>query len=175
MNLCAVIVALVPVAYHGQPAWFDTMLAGYAFEYDEQHRPITVHDAKTGFYLVRSVDCDGAFVRLLLTRDRKLVSEMGVGVPGFNDADPYEIAVEKPLPSLSTGKGLKIGDSEARMRALLGSPSKASVEGSRSQFRVCSYKWKSPKNKDDISVTYDQRYTFKAGRLIEVEFWKSAD
>ena len=42
------------------PKWIDASIAGYAFAYDEVHKPVGVRDERTGYMLVRSVECDGA-------------------------------------------------------------------------------------------------------------------
>jgi len=156
---------LLLVAHH-PPAWFDTTLAGYKFAYDEKHGSIAVHDPKSGFFLVREIECDGGLVSLLLTRDRKVVADNGFSVTGYSASDSVlPKVVEKPLPSLSTGKGLSIGDSEAKLKALYGKPKSVQFEGNAKQFRVCSYKLKT-------DADYEARYTFKVGKLIEVSLFR---
>jgi len=161
-NMILSILLPVALASHRPPAWFDPMLAGYKFAYDEKHGSVAVHDSKTGFFLVREIECDGGIVTLTLTRDRKEVSNMGYTVTGNSPPDSgIPKVVEKPLPNLSTGKGLSIGDSEANMKSLYGQPKSVHLDGNAKQFRVCTYKRKTDAN-------YEASYTFKAGKLIEI-------
>lgn len=147
------------------PRGIDRGMAGYALAYDPKHGSVGVHDPRRGFYLIRSIDCDGAMVTLLLTRDRNEVAEMGYRVPGFvpqsgeNGSSALE---ERPLPSLRTPKGVAIGDSPAAVRARLGAPTRTRPHG---PFLDLVYVWK-PKQE----APHEQRYTFKQGRLIELEF-----
>jgi hypothetical protein len=146
---------------HGkEPAWLDRTLAGYALAYDEKHAPVVVHDAKSGFFLVRDIECDGGQLSLLLTRDHH-------SVEGYESDSEYKLK-QKPLPSLVTGKGVAIGDSESKMKSLLGSPSSHEITGSRDQFTVFHYAWL--QRGKDAEVQYDEAYTFKHGKLIEIQF-----
>jgi len=161
---------------HKAPKWFDTTLAGYAFKYDEKHSMAGVHDPKTGFYLMRNVECDGGVLILTLTRDRNIVTGNGYKVLGFvpktHDNGSLQLT-EKPLPSLATGHGIRIGDSPAKIRAKLGAPTKIGRSGARKQWTDWHYVWRTGEH--DETLKYEQRYTFKAGKLIEVEFSRVMD
>jgi len=156
------------VERHG---WYDTLLAGYAVDSSSSHRPIAVHDAKSGYFLIRDIESDGGDIMLILTRDHAVLNEYGARPPGTPDTVlPIQ---EKALPSLSTGKGVRIGDSEARVRTLLGSPTKVELSGSRKQFRDCRYLWHNRIDQFGNKTDVEDRYTFKAGRLIEIAFSKN--
>jgi len=150
------------------PRWFDTTLAGYKFAYDEKHAPVAIYDPKSHYILIRVVECDGADLTLLLTRDRYEVTDMGFAIPGFKKQPetPEFTTTVKALPSLSTGKGLQIGDSVAKVRRRLGAPGKTEVTGARKQF--LSYKYSFAAGESDDSREYDETYVFKAGKLIEI-------
>lgn len=157
------------------PTWLDLKVAGYALKFDDQNPMIGVHDAKSGFYLVRGVECDGAHLRVTLTRDRKIVSDEGYQIPGYKPVDGIERYLtlkEKPLSTLSTGKGIKIGDSPQRVRTLLGAATKTQKTGSRKQFDEMTYFWRDVKNGEGWEWT--NTYTFKGGKLIEISFNREA-
>jgi hypothetical protein len=152
------------------PAWLDFMLAGYALEYDEKHGEVGVYDQWKGFYLTRVPECDGGILSVTLTRDRALVSNDGFNVPGYGQDRGPEApkVIPKALPSLSTGKGVKIGDNQSQVKKLLGPPTREQFSGSRDQFVDLVYSWKSGKGGE--GAEYDETYTFKQGKLIEVIF-----
>lgn len=147
------------------PRWLDTEIAGYALKSDPT---VGVHDPKRGYFLVRTIECDGAIVTLTLTRDRNVVSGEGYAVPAFTprEGTPGNLKlVEKPLPSLATGKGVAIGASTDAVRARLGSPTRTKPHAA---FLDYVYAWR------QHATTHEQRYTFKAGRLIEIQFFRDA-
>jgi len=161
---------------HGKtPGWMDWTLAGYSFAYDDKHRPIAVRDPKTGFYLVRDVVCDGGILTLLLTRDHKLAGQYALE-DANGDQDVNDAIAQKALPNLATGHGLRMGDSEARMNELLGKPGSRTIEGDRDQFTVYHYKWNVPAaSVKDVDSSYEEKYTFKKGQLIEIEFDRDSE
>ncbi len=161
----------------GPPAWFDRMLAGYELQYDQKHGQAGVYDAKTGYFLIRDIECDGGIVSVFLTRDRHMVSNASYKVPNFTP-NPDEGAgsqplTNKPLSSLSTGKGVTIGFSRAQMEAKLGKPTQVKHSGPRKQFVDCIYRWQDKPGEEGI--TYEETYTFKEGKLIQIEFLKTAN
>ena len=149
------------------PQWFDNMLAGYAFASDERHKDVAVRDPKSGFYLVRDLECDGADISLVLTRDRKRIANDVANTASVGDSG-LPTLVAKPLRNLSTGKGISIGDSESKMRSILGRPSSFELDGNRKQFRVFTYHWTD--RGGEMTAEVAQIYIFKKGRLIEIDF-----
>ncbi|HVT13055.1 MAG TPA: hypothetical protein VHE55_12395 [Fimbriimonadaceae bacterium] len=145
-----------------QPKWFCTKLSGYDIE---KRSDIGIYDSKSGFYLCSTSECDGGYYSLVLTRDRNVVTECGYLVPNFTPREHDNGTVRlhyRPLRSLSTAKGVKIGDTPAEVRLLLGKPSKTE----RDEFLTYHYKWSDKDSRPD----YDQSYVFKAGKLIEIRF-----
>ena len=174
MVTAALLLVAISGSHGSVPAWMDWQLAGYSFSYDDTHRPVAVHDPKTGFYLVRDVECDGGTLTLLLTRDHQLAAEnAAIDANSENEADNI---AQKRLPNLATGHGLRMGDSESRMKELLGKPDSEDIEGSRDQYVVYRYNWvdHSP-NRNDPDTSYEQKYTFKKGTLIEIEFTRDSE
>lgn len=160
------------------PRWLDDSLAGYAFAYDETHKGVGVRDPKTGFMLLRNIECDSGLLTLILTRDRREVVAQGFKVPGIRTQEGYEgemPILAKALPRLKTGKGLAIGDSPDSVRARLGKPTHTKRHGPFVDYvysaRFAHY---DPWIKDTLKATYEQRYVFKTGRLIEVRFFRDA-
>ncbi len=175
-------VALVAAAVLGmnsgpnhRPRWYDDMLAGYALAYDKAHSTVGVYDPKSRYMLVRTVDCDGADVMLLLTRDRNKIREFGYKIPDGTPAKEGQVQTMnvKPLPSLTTGKGPKIGDPPSRIEQVLGHGHKTSRTGPARQF--LNYQYLLVAGKGDEATSYDETYTFKQGKLIEISFgWDQA-
>jgi len=153
MLLVAAIALLGPKDHAKQPSWLDFSIASYILRYDEQHEVMAVHDKKTGYYLTRTVDCDGAIVTITLTKDKSQIEGMKI--------------IDKPLPSLSTGKGITIGDSPERVRKILGKPTDIDKDGGVTY----TYQWETKVHGNDGE--YDNIYTFKKGKLVEIEFWRS--
>lgn len=160
------------------PRWLDDSLAGYAFTYDETHKPFGLRDPKSGFMLVRGVECDGGLLTLLLTRDRHQVVGEGFKIPGIRSAEGYEgemPVVSKTLRTLRTGKGLAIGDSPDALRTRLGRPTRLKRHGPFVNYvyaaRLGQY---DPWSKGVVRAEIEQRYTFKAGRLIEIRFFRDS-
>jgi hypothetical protein len=151
------------------PKWFDNMLAGYELAYDEKHKPIGVFDAKTGFMLIRDVECDGAVVELLLTRDRKeVVHDYSYIAPNYNPAKSEGAMLAmtpKSLPNLRSGKGITIGDSPSLVRRKLGRPTKIDRKAPYTTF---TFEFRSGKTEDGRD--YSEAYTFRANKLVEMNF-----
>lgn len=163
--------AVIGLASHtSTPGWLDNKVAGYVMDGGSEDSNIGVYDKRSGFFMIRDFECDGAIKSILLTRDRKLVADQGFYVPGFspNDRRGYSKLIEKPLRSLETGKGVKIGDSQADVRRRLGFPTEAKHTGARKQF--VDYEYRLHVGKGDDAEVDEQRYTFKANKLIQIDF-----
>jgi hypothetical protein len=173
MSIIAFVVGAAIVMDSKPPKWFTPLLAGYALDIDESHTSTGVFDKAKGYYIVRSDDCDGAYISLTLTKDRHVVQSNGFGVPSLSKDGNNRMVKERPLPSLQTGNGVTIGDSAQQVRDRLGKPSKVKEEGSRKQFDVLSYLWKTKER--GYKCNYDQEYVFKEGKLIEIRFLRSMD
>jgi hypothetical protein len=154
---------------HHPPVWFDRTVAGYVLK----NEMLGVVDPRSGFYVVRDGDCDGAFLSLTLTRDRHIVKNAGYRVPSLDptpSGDGSRPLATKRLSPLSTGKGVAIGFSPSRVAARLGHPTKIQHSGDRKQFLDYVYRLEEKAS----GASYEQTYTFKQGRLIQIEFSSAA-
>ena len=136
------------------PAWMDWMIAGYAFAYDEKHQPVTVFDAKSGYYLVRGAECDGGILGLVLTNQ--------------NEGDESIHLVRKALQSLSTGRGISIGDTPSRVERILGKPWKIEKNDVFPGATTYCYEW--VVGVEDEGNTYTESYSFKKKKLVRINF-----
>ncbi len=156
------------------PKWVDTKLAGYVFEPATGATEVCVFDHKTGYYFLRNGECDGAYLSLVLTRDRKIISDYGYAIPGYKSTSEnnyYRQIKNKPLGSLSTGKGIRIGDKPAVVIAKIGKPKTISLTGGKFQFTNYIYEIeKASGGHAGDTTNYTETYTFKAGKLIEITF-----
>ena len=113
---------------------------------------------------------------IILTRDRHIVSDYGYIVPGFKDGskeyEPSRKLTLKPLKELVTGNGVRIGDTPTAVTTRLGHPTTIKHSGSRRQYLDYEYYTESPRvrNGDIFTESYTETYTFKAGKLIEINF-----
>jgi hypothetical protein len=157
------------------PKWMDNELAGYAFASDIKHHDVAVIDPVSRYMLIRVIECDGADITLLLTKDRYEVDNMGIGIPGFSkDLTNKDIqAVEKPLPNLRTGKGVMIDMAMQSVIFKIGLPTKRYKTGKRNQYLNLEYSW--TEGKGITAGLYEQTYVFKSGKLIEILFTKGPD
>lgn len=170
LGFATAIIAISSTGPSDVPAWFETRVANRDATYYGG-----IYDPRTGYMLIGSGECDGAYLWTVLTRDRYLVAGDGYKVPNYQPkpehTDNGTQAMQARTIPLRTGHGIQIGDGTKRVVALLGPPTKATNEGSRKQFRVLTYSWHSKKERR----TYDQSYTFKRGRLIEMHFGSDSD
>ena len=70
-----------------------------------------------------------------------------------------------------TGKGVRIGDNESQLVSRLGRPAKIERAGARSDVLI--FRYGSGSNSDRRG--YDESYTFKSGRLVEIRLASSRD
>lgn len=162
-----------------RPPWLDDMLAGYALLNDGTHSDVGVFDPAKKFYLVRYGECDGAYLTMVLTADRKVVSDIGYFIPNYigGETEGSLKLKQKALPSLSTGKGVRIGDSPERLQQVLGKPNHTQKTGNRNQFREYVYttKLKERRHGENWVIEYTANYVFKNGKLIEIRFGRYFD
>jgi hypothetical protein len=141
----------------------------------------SIYDPATGYMLVGGVGCGGSSYGETLTRDRYEVARKYHEVPGFkplygvkNGSEEMTVS-SKPL-KLVTGNGVRIGDTPSQVVARLGRPTRIKSTGNRHQFRVFHYHWHDawsdgpPGHVDQDGTTYEQDYTFKKGKLIEIRY-----
>jgi hypothetical protein len=89
----------------------ERLLAGYTLD---KSAPVAIRDVATGFYFLRTGECDGAHRRLVLGVHKAALPTdiFGTGklVPGR-------------LSSVETGRGVALGDTEAQVARRMGRPS----------------------------------------------------
>jgi hypothetical protein len=145
----------------GAPSWLDERLGG--LELGSRARTVR-RDPTSGFYLCGSIECDGALQSLELTRDRHDVQNF----QNYDDNDqPVSDKVAK-FP-LKTGKGLSIGDSQAKVRATLGLPTASSRVGPKGKYVEYAYRCSLKVN--GRATKFEETYTFKKNRLIQILFF----
>ncbi|OWU65808.1 MAG: hypothetical protein CBB60_002770 [Armatimonadetes bacterium Cent15-Ar3] len=138
-----------------KPAWVPHDLAGFVIGYGKESAQIKRKDAKSGFWIYRSLECDGAHVTVRLTRGRPTV-------PIPDEWDPQS---KKPanLRYLGTDRGVTIGLTENQVSAKIGKPQKRKSDGT---YIRTSYEWKNLKNGE--GHIYSQELVFEKGKLIEI-------
>ena len=105
-----------------------------------------------------------------------MVQDAGYAVPGLAlKSGQHRTSLKfRPLRNLSTSMGATIGDSESKVREIVGKPSKVEDEGSRKQYHSLTYKYKT-KKVQDTAITYEHKYVFKEGSLIEIQIGRYLD
>ncbi len=126
------------------------------------------HDKKSGYFAIKTVECDWGHRMVILTKDRRVVGDQGYDTSRFGRKPKYSMAPisEKPF-SLSTKHGIKIGAKKADVLKKLGTPFKSAIRGSKGEFWCALYKKVVMDSKEDGQVLRNS-YIFKNGILIEM-------
>lgn len=127
------------------------------------------HDPATGYYLYKSMDCDGAHTSITLTKDRRMVTESGFEVARFG-RKPEEAPgtrIEERSFAPVTKHGIRIGMTRAEVTAKLGKPAKTAVRGKEGQFWCALYKHVERESRDSGRILRNT-YIFKNDKLIEI-------
>ena len=127
------------------------------------------HDPKSGYYLYKAMDCDGAHTGITLTKDRRMVVESGFEVARFG-RKPEEAAgnnIEERSLDLTTRHGIRIGMSRDEVVGKLGTPTKTAQRGKNNEFWCALYKKVEMKDKVSGRVLRNT-YIFKHDKLIEI-------
>lgn len=127
------------------------------------------HDPQSGYYLYKSMDCDGAHTSITLTKDRRMVTESGFEVARFG-RKPKESAgtkIEERSFDLTTKHGIRIGMSRDEVTGILGAPTRTAVRGKDRQFWCALYKKVEMDDKVNGRVLRNT-YIFKNDKLIEI-------
>ena len=144
-----------------RPAWVPNDLAGFAIGFGKESAQIKRQDARSGLWIARMIECDGAHVSLVLTRDKKLI----------HVEDGWDPNSSKPtaLRYLGTDRGVLIGMTETQVSGKIGKPQKRKLDG---PYVRTSYEWKNLKNGEGF--IYSQELVFKKGDLIEISVGREA-
>lgn len=151
------------------PAWAKDMtdaVAGLSVSVVSSSR-LARHDPKSGYFAYKTLDCDGAHRSVRLTRDRRLVEEeAAVDVPGFGQpaTEFFGQGVTKRSLTLATKHGVRIGMTDAQVRAKLGKPDRT---WAKSPYSATLYRQTVMDDRENGSGLRNT-YIFKSGKLIEV-------
>ena len=150
------------------PSHFTVAVGGMSAE----RRTITSgcwHDPESGYYLYKSMDCDGAHTHIMLTKDRRMVAESGYEVARFG-RKPEEGAgakIEERKLDLTTLNGIRIGMSRDEVVSKLGPPTRTALRGQEKEYWCALYKKVTMENRVTGAVLRNT-YIFKHGKLIEL-------
>lgn len=139
----------------------ERMLAGYALD---KPGSVNLRDARTGYYLVRARECDGAHMYLGLYPNRAALAE----VAGSSDSP---IAAGR-LRDLRTGHGVAIGDTAAEVLGKMGSPTWQGLARHTAGERVWSYHHLSGTHAK--GVEYITLFRFRHGHVTGIELDREA-
>ena len=127
------------------------------------------HDPESGYYLYKTIDCDGAHVSVTLTKDRRMVLDCGFEVARFG-RKPEETpgtTIEDRKLELATKNGIRIGMTRQEVEDKLGKPTRTAVRGGEKQYWCALYKKVVMKDRERGHVLRNT-YIFKHGKLIEI-------
>lgn len=127
------------------------------------------HDPQSGYYLYKSMECDGAHTLITLTKDRRMVSDSGFEVARFGrklESNAGAKIQERSL-QLVTRNGIRIGMSKAEVAQKLGAPARTAVRGPDKEYWCALYKRVEMKNRVEGQVLRNT-YIFKRDKLIEI-------
>jgi hypothetical protein len=144
-----------------RPNWVPNNLAGYAIGFGSEGSQIQRKDPENGYWIGRGIDCDGAHVVVILTRDTKMFRN-------FSPLNPGDVPIAK-LRSLGTDRGVTIGMTENQVSAKIGKPQKRKLDG---PYIRTFYEWKNIKSGE--GYIYSQNLVFKKGKLIEILIGREA-
>lgn len=127
------------------------------------------HDPANGYYLYKSMDCDGAHTSITLTKDRRMVLESGFEVARFGrkPEDAPGADIENRKLNLETRNGIRIGMTREEVVEKLGKPARTAVRGKGKEYWCALYKKVAMRDKVNGRVLRNT-YIFKHGKLIEI-------
>jgi hypothetical protein len=157
LGLIALRVCLGPA----RPAWVPHDLAGFVIGRGKESAQIKRRDTKSGFWICRTLECDGGHVTLMLTKDRAILP-----VPDGWDPESKKAA---NFRYLGTDRGIRIGITESQATDKIGMPLKRKLDG---PYVRTSYEWKNLKNGE--GYIFSQELVFKKGKLIEISVGREA-
>jgi hypothetical protein len=127
------------------------------------------HDAKSGYFLYKSMECDGAHTHITLTKDRRMVESAGFDIARFGrkpEFAPIQKVEDRSLP-LATKHGIAIGMTREDVVKKLGTPVRTAVRGGNRQYWCALYKKVLMETRDTGQVLRNT-YIFKNDKLIEI-------
>ncbi|MBS1715297.1 MAG: hypothetical protein JST30_13265 [Armatimonadetes bacterium] len=127
-------------------------------------------DRKSGYFAVKVMECDGAHRMVTLTKDRRILEDMGYDMARFGrkaKGDGEGAAVQDHAFDAVTKHGIRIGMSKSTVLAKLGRPFKTASRGEKGQYWCCLFKKVVMEDKETGDVLRNT-YVFKNGKLIEI-------
>lgn len=149
--MISLLMAIVTVG-DGVPKNVDISVAGYVIQKD----PVTIYDKTSGFYLMRSVECDGSHRSIVLTKRREQT--------GWYQGAYLSEYHERELAYLRTGRGIAIGDGVKKVIRVLGKPTETIKKDKWEGLLFVGKVRYAPGE----GVNYTSEYVFENGKLIEV-------
>ena len=126
------------------------------------------HDKKSGYFAIKTLECDGGHRSVILTKDRRVVGDHGYDTTRFGrKSTTGNMTITEKSFLLTTKSGIKIGAKKADVLKKLGTPFKTAVRGANGQFWCAMYKKADIKNAEDGQVLRNT-FIFKNGVLIEI-------
>lgn len=127
------------------------------------------HDPASGYYLYKSMECDGAHTLLTLTKDRRMVTESGFEVARFRrkQENAGGMKIEERKLDLATKHGIRIGMTRDEVIEKLGKPTRTALRGANKEFWCALYKKADMEDRATGRVLRNT-YIFKHGKLIEL-------
>lgn len=159
--LAVLVLALTP----GLPKSMTVSLGGFSLQQDKLTNACR-YDANSGYYLIKTWECDGGHRSIRLTRDRRLVEQSGYDIPNFGTKPEFEspYKIEPGKLALATKHGVGIGETRTAVERLLGKPARTM---SRGAYSAILYRHREMFDKENGEV-FRNTYIFKNGKLIEV-------
>lgn len=145
-------------------------VAGYSVK-GRQVANTQVRDPENGYYVWKSLDCDGAHVAVTLTRDREM---LGVARhPGQKSSDgSYALRQPEDVPTrrlaLATKNGVRIGMRVDQVEDRIGAPDRVARKGWSNQFLCYLYRKITMEDKER-GYALRNTYVFKNGVVIEIQ------
>lgn len=161
-------VTLLAIAFFTWPKALTTSIASISVNRIESANKCW-RDPKSGYFAYVIMECDGAHRGITLTKDRRMVGEVGYDTGRFGrklDTEVYGQVQDKQL-TLGAGNGIKIGMTRRQLQSKLGNPSKTAVRGKNGEFWCAMYKKVDMKNREEGEVLRNT-YIFKNSKLIEI-------
>lgn len=127
------------------------------------------HDAKSGYFVSKTFECDGSHRRVLMTRDRRMLEDEGYDMSRFG-RQPKEFSdtpVEERAFALKTSGGIAIGMTKATVVKRLGKPARTAVRGAKGEYWCALYKSKVMEDRESGQILRNT-YILKNGKLIEI-------
>lgn len=134
------------------------------------------HDSNSGWYALKTTECDGAHVAVTITKDRHIIEDAGYDVPNFGKGmDEFygPNRIEERTFTPKTKNNISVGSTAAQITKALGKPKTQFRDGARGQFTVLSYLSVHMVDKEN-GTSLENQYVLKDGKVIEIRIYREA-